>query len=410
MKALLRYIWKYRMFPRHSLMTTEGESVEIMSNGNERPDIFEDAHLMIDGNEKRGDIVFAPTIASRNAVLYVTGGDDTAAVPTLRITPTAETIEAFRAIEAGARPCDETSADDIALHYGSYLSRLLAERMEEKAARISRLHEVSEKRWEDTLFRLLARNFGFGLQSDAFEEWGKQLNLAALGKHRDNILQTEAIFFGQAGLLEEESIPEYYRKEALASPYFTALRNEYRFLKAKFGLEQMPHTIWAGGTPHTRIARLAAMYHKGEISLSAIAECATLDALRKLLQTPVGGYWQQHNQFGSTEIRNKETALSSKHLNLLTINTIIPILYTYGKHRSDTALCNRAEDFLYALPPEDNSIIRGWAKMGLCAKCAADTQALIQLKNTYCKKNRCLECMFTYLRLKETMKKRPLNY
>lgn len=406
MKALLRYIWKYRMFPRHSLRTATGENVEIMSNGYEKAGIFEDAHLMIDDCEKRGDIVFAPSAVTRGTILCVTSDDYAAAVPTLRIMPSAETAETFRAIEAGAHPCDETSAEDIAMYYGSYLSRLLAERMEEKAARISRLHELSDKRWEDTLFRLLARNFGFGLQGDAFEEWGKQLNLAALGKHRDNMLQTEAIFFGQAGLLEEESIPEYYRKEALASPYYTSLRNEYKFLKAKFGLAQTAHTIWGNGTPHTRIARLAAMYHKGGITLSAIAECTTLEALKELMQTPVGGYWQQHNQFGSTEIRNKETALSGKHLNLLAINTIIPILYTYGKHRSDTTLCSRAEDFLYALPPEDNSIIRGWAKMGITAKCAADTQALIQLKNTYCKKGRCLECMFAYLRLKETIGKR----
>ncbi|MBQ3121318.1 MAG: DUF2851 family protein, partial [Bacteroidaceae bacterium] len=41
MKALLRYIWKYRLFPRRPLLTTEGVTIEILNNGNEKPDIFE---------------------------------------------------------------------------------------------------------------------------------------------------------------------------------------------------------------------------------------------------------------------------------------------------------------------------------------------------------------------------------
>lgn len=406
MKELLRYIWKYRIFPRSPLQTTEGSAIEIISNGNEQADIFEDAHLMIDGKERRGNITFCRTSnEEEGTILNITSDAPSGTVPTLRIIPSTETAETFRAIQEGAHPCDDSLPIGDSLHMGDYLSRLLAERMEEKAAHISRLHELSEKRWEETLFRLLARNFGFGIQGDTFEEWAKGLNLAALGKHRDSTLQTEAIFFGQAGLLEEESIPEYYRKEALRTPYYTNLRNEYKFLKAKFNLTQTAHTIWANSTPHTRIARLAAMYHNGKISLSCVAECQTLDAIKNLLQTPASSYWDRHNQFGGTEIKGKTATLSNKHLNLLIINTIVPILYTYGKHRNNTALCNRAEDFLYSLPAEDNNIIRNWAKAGITAKCAADTQALIQLKNQYCKKSRCRECRFAYLTMKETIYK-----
>ena len=407
MKALLRYIWKYRIFPQQPLQTTEGATIEILSNGNEKADIFEDAHLLMDGKEKRGCIIFSDTDGEgKETILYITDGTPSDTLPTLKITPSAETVERFRAIEKGLHPCDEILPDCDTLHIDDYLSRLLAERMEDKAAHISSLYEHSEKRWDETLFRLLARNFGFGIQGDAFEEWAKGLNLAALGKHRDNLLQTEAIFFGQAGLLEEDSIPEYYRKEALLTPYYTALRNEYKFLKAKFNLSQTEHTIWGNSTPHTRIARLASMYHNGRISLSQVAECTTLEAIRELLQTPASDYWNNHNQFGGTEIKERATALSNKHLNLLTINTIVPILYTYGKHRRENILCNRAEDLLYNLPAEENGIIRSWTKAGIVAKSAADTQALLQLKNRYCKKGRCLECRFAYMMIKGTIHKR----
>ncbi|MBQ4038106.1 MAG: DUF2851 family protein, partial [Bacteroidaceae bacterium] len=221
MKALLRYIWKYRLFPRRPLLTTEGVTIEILNNGNEKPDIFEDAHLMIGGKEKRGNIIFCANGAEDRAILNIAAAEESCPIPTLRIIPSPTTTGIFQSIQNGFRPCNDNLPESCTLHMGNFLSRLLAERMEEKAARITRLHNLSEKRWEETLFRLLARNFGFGIQGDAFEEWAKVLNLSALGKHRDNPLQTEAIFFGQAGLLEEESIPEYYRTEALGTPYYT---------------------------------------------------------------------------------------------------------------------------------------------------------------------------------------------
>ena len=49
-------------------------------------------------------------------------------------------------------------------------------------------------------------------------------------------------------------------------------------------------------------------------------------------------------------------------------------------------------ELLMEVSAEKNKIIQQWKKMGLHAKSAFDSQALIQLRNIYCKNYRCLEC------------------
>lgn len=411
-RPLLHYIWKNRLCNNDALLTSSGDKIEVYNTGESSADCksFNDACITIAGEELRGCIIVEPSeedIPNDGSILCIASPQNRAADicrNVLYIEPGNTFEQEFQKVFKGKFPCYEEIAATDSLHTSSYLSRLLSERMEEKSARIAATHLIGDKRWEETLFRILARNFGFGIQSDAFEKWAELLNLAALGKHRDNLLQVEAVFFGQAGLLETESIPDYYRSEAERAPYYNELKREYKFLSAKFGLQQADYNIWkscGNSVPHTRIARLATIFHNGNITLSNIAECDTLDELKRLLQTPLGGYWSNHSLFGSTTATGKPETISTKHLNLFIINTIAPILYAYGKHRRDNALCNKAEDFLHRLPVEDNGIIRGWEKIGLHARCAADTQALIQLKKEYCNRGRCIDCMFAYRHLKE---------
>jgi hypothetical protein len=44
------------------------------------------------------------------------------------------------------------------------------------------------------------------------------------------------------------------------------------------------------------------------------------------------------------------------------------------------------------VPAERNTIISQWEKFGIEAKCALESQALIQLANCYCQKKQCLKC------------------
>jgi hypothetical protein len=259
--------------------------------------------------------------------------------------------------------------------------------------------------WEDAYFMTLARNFGFGINGDTFEQWAAHIPLSAVAHHRDDLFQIEAIFMGQAGLLELEAIPERYQKDALNEGYFAKLRNEYQYLAHKFSMQPMDYKRWRflrlrpQNFPHIRIAQLANLYYQHQAGLSQLIECRDMISLSERLKTQVTPYWETHYTFGSESVRNAKH-LSPFSINLLIINTCVPVLFAYGRHTSREELCDRAFDFLEQLKAENNHIIRMWQECGLEVKSAGDSQALIQLKKEYCDKKDCLRCRIGYEYLK----------
>lgn len=151
--------------------------------------------------------------------------------------------------------------------------------------------------------------------------------------------------------------------------------------------------------PHVRLSQLANLYHAGRFGFSQLLETQEPETLRKLLCTSATSYWETHYSFG-TKSATKEKHLQTGSLNLLIINTVVPILFAYGRHRFDERLCGRAFELLEKLPAERNFITRSWQKAGLEVNTAADSQALIQLRRNYCDRKDCLRCRFgcEYLR------------
>ena len=272
--------------------------------------------------------------------------------------------------------------------------------------------------------RVLRMRFGIGMSTDhTLEEVGQQFNVTrerirqieakalrintqALGKHSNNLTQVEAILFGQAGLLDEENIPCYYRQFAIGNDYFNELKREYCFLSNKFGLASIDYRKWGAGnaTPHLRIARIASLYYHKRLTISGITESYTLTELYRLLNTPLEGYWQNHTCFGGTETCGNG-AMRQKQVDVIIINSVVPLLYIYGRHRREEALCSRAEELLHQIESEENSIIKRWRGQGVVVDCAADSQALLQLNRRYCRINNCTECHFGYHYIKERLDK-----
>ena len=273
------------------------------------------------------------------------------------------------------------------------LAELLTERIEEKRKIIERIFAQGEQRWDDTLLKVAIRSFGFGIQGQVFERWASVLNTQALGKHHDNLTQIEAILFGQAGLLNDESIPYYYRNDATKSTYYNELKREYSFLCNKFGLESIDHNMWNSGnsTPHLRIARIAMLYYQSRLTISGITTANTLTDVYRIFNHSLNGYWQNHTCFGGTETTGNGS-MRQKQVDVIIINSVVPMLYIYGKHRKEEKFCTMAMDLLQQIEPEENSIIKRWREQGIAAECAADTQALLQLSRNYCSNNNCAAC------------------
>ena len=302
-------------------------------------------------------------------------------------------------------PCYQIIPSLARLTVHAWMSALQTERLSQKTEAIEERVKRCNGDWENAYFVTLARNFGFGINGDAFEEWALHIPLHAVDHHRDDLFQIEAIFMGQAGLLELDTIPERYQKDALNDGYFAKLRKEYQYLAHKFGLKPMDYNLWRflrlrpQNFPHIRISQLAYLYHQRRASLSQLLETYSVKDAKEVLATAVTPYWETHYTFGSTSVRNDKN-LSPFSLNLLCINTVVPILFAYGRHRGEEKYCDRAFDFLEQLKPENNHIIRLWQQCGLVVENAGDSQALIQLKKEYCDKKECLRCRFGYEYLK----------
>lgn len=434
MEKLLHYVWKHKMFPLRPLVTTGGLPVEVIDPGlpnrDAGPDFF-NAKVRIGGTVWVGNIEIHGKAADwyvhghdkdkayDNVVLHVAacpGADITTSsgrtVPQMLLDVPQDVSRNYAALlfEDIYPPCHAVipALSRITVH--SWMSRLQAERLEQKTEAIMRRAAECGGDWESALFVTMARNYGFGVNGDAFETWAMNVPLQGAAHHRDDLFQIEAIFMGQAGLLEPEAVPERYREEAGRDGYLSRLRGEYRYLARKFGMKPMDYSLWKflrlrpQNFPHIRISQLAGLYHSRRSDLSRLAECTSAELVKDMLRTRVTPYWETHYTFGSTSCKTHK-ALSDASLNLLVINTAVPMLFAYGRHRHDEALCTRATDMLTQLRAENNHIVRLWQQCGLEAETAADSQALIQLKREYCDKKECLRCRigFEFLKSKGSL-------
>jgi hypothetical protein len=431
MEQLLHYAWKHKMLPLGDLHTTDGRTVEVIDpglhNSNAGPDFF-NAKVRIGGTLWVGNVELHLRSADwyahghdrddryNNVVLHVVSEADADVLtndghylPQLVMQVPPQVRENYEALLHADRypPCYKAIPGLSRLLVHSWMAALQTERLEQKTEAIRRRAERSNGSWEDAFFQTLARNFGFGLNGDAFEMWAQSLPMSAVGKHRDDLFQVEAMFMGQAGLLEPESIPLRHRDEALGEAYFSSLRNEYSYLRHKFQMQPMQHSAWRflrlrpQNFPHIRIAQLATLYHEGRLSLSSLLDCTTVDELRQLLSTRVTPYWETHYGFGVGSPKSTKR-LSRGSVDVIIINTAIPMLFAAGRHRKKDELCDRAFDLLEQMKAEQNHIITMWRECGLTVDSAADTQALIQLKREYCDRKDCLRCRFGYEYLRAT--------
>lgn len=430
MEDLLHYTWRHKLFALGEQRTTDGRLVEVIDPGlhnrNAGPDFF-NAKVKIDGTLWVGNVELhvkssdwylhhhEQDEAYNNVVLHVASVIDADVetqngqrLPQLQLDVPAQVAENYRELLAADNypPCYKVIPNLQRLTVSAWMSALQTERLERKTQDIRRRVEECNGSWEAAYFVTLSRNYGFGINSDAFETWAKSIPLSAVGHHRDDLFQIEAFFLGQAGLLDEQAIPVRHREAALADSYFSMMKNEYAYLSHKFGLQPMDVRLWRflrlhpQNFPHIRLSQLAYLYYNRRAGLSELVECKNVGQAEELLKAQATDYWQTHYSFGN-ETPRKEKALSKASRQLIIINTVVPMLFAYGRHKGNEDCCDRAFEFLEELKAESNHIVRMWKEVGLPVKTAGDSQALIQLKKIYCDRKDCLRCRFGYEYLKQ---------
>jgi Protein of unknown function (DUF2851) len=411
----LHYVWRWRRFDGTDLTTTEGQPLTIVQPGilntDAGPDFF-NARVRIGDTEWAGNVEihinasewFAHQHHSNpaydNVVLHVVLNEDRPAqrtdgsrIPCLCLkgripADLSARYENLAAALAMPIPCAGSIAEVPGLIQLNWLDRMAVERLEAKTDNIATRLSASENHWETAFYEVLARSFGLKVNAEPFDALARSLPLTILARHKNNLLQLEALLLGQAGLLDgpfEEAYPQ-------------ALAKEYTFLKHKYQLTPLEGSAWKflrlrpANFPSLRLAQFAALVHQSAHLFSKILEVAPdLRQLENLFDVTVSDYWLTHYQLDKPSPKRQKN-LGRDFVHLLAINTIVPFLFHYGKAKQQPDFQDKALRLLEALPSEANAIIDQWADLGINSKNAYQSQALLQLKNCYCDARRCLYC------------------
>lgn len=410
---LLHYIWNHKKFNFSQLKTTNMKNVTITSvgtyNKNTGPDFF-NAQLKI------GDQLWAGNVEIHvkssdwylhnhetdsnydNVILHVVWEHDTdvfrkdnSKIPTLELKPyvSNDTINNYSKLFSKSQKWINCENDYSSVHkftISNWLERLYFERLERKSEIIKQLLEDSKNDWEATLFCMLAKNFGLNINGDAFLSMVKSVEFSIIRKIYGNQINLESLFFGQAGLLEND----------VEDTYHLQLKKEYDFLRQKFKLSNkhiVPVQFFRlrpSNFPTIRLSQLASLYSKTQNLFSKIIEIQSMDDFYDLFSAETSPYWESHYTFGKGSKSSKKRVPKS-FINLIMINTVIPIKFSYAQYIGKP-IDEEIMNLVIQIPSEKNSIVEKFLKLKTISSSALESQAFIQLKNEYCDKNRCLQC------------------
>ncbi len=407
----LQYVWKFSHFDMKNLKTTDGQTVEVLSVGTQNTDAGPD---FFDARIRIGDTLWAGNVeihinssdwkkhkhhtdkAYDNVILAVVEKDDAPQkqttgkiVPTICLPVLQKIRENYLALKSGELwiPCENqvSAIDRFFVDY--WLNRLMIERLEQKAQQIEERLLQNKNNWEETFYQYLFRNLGSRLNAEPFEMLARSLPMVVLGKHKNNRHQIEALLFGQAGMLDADYEDEYFQN----------LKAEYEFLKHKFGLLPIDGHLWKfmrlrpANFPTVRIAQIASLIYKASGLFAKTINASSSEVIKELYRAETTTYWDTHYVFGKISKKRKKN-IGNTMLDTLIINTFAPFMFVYGESIGKEEMKDKAINTLEKTAAENNSIIKNWQRIGIPAQNAAQTQALLQLKNNYCTAQRCLDC------------------
>jgi hypothetical protein len=410
---LLYYIWKTKSFDMVDLKTTNNQHISIIQFGNQN---FDSGPDFSNGTVKIGDTVWVGNIemhvyssdwerhchdidkAYDNVILHVVFEHDKEVYTTSeQLIPCVELknripkkiLSKYGQLLANNNwiPC-EKQISKIERHTISFwLQRLVAERLESKTKYLNQILHKTNTNWEEALYIYLSRYMGARVNKDPFEALANGLPFLLIQKNRNDLQKLEALLFGQAGMLEA----------GFEDDYFLELKKEYKFLAIKYKLKAMSPISWKFarmrpvGFPTIRIAQFAQILYKTDRLFSQIILEDDTKGIKKIFKVRPSPYWDNHYRFGK-EAKYLEKKTGNSFIDQLIINVVCPVMFLYGKHIADERYCERAIHHLESIKPEANKIVRKFNTIGVSCKTASESQALIELKSSYCNEKQCVSC------------------
>lgn len=406
-ERLLQFIWQFQYFNKSELETVAGEPVHVILPGrynhDQGPD-FSDAKINIAGTTWAGRVELHIRTSDwqrhqhgddanyHNVILHVVWEHDAYAntIPVIELKSRVAKILLQRYEElmysTSFIACEKSIHTVPAIIWKSWKERLLAERLLRKADAVKACLKQTNYHWEETFWRLLARNFGMKVNADAFEAVARSLPLTILSKQKNQIQQIEALLLGQAGLLERKWQEDYPK----------LLRREYQYQRRKHRIKPVPVPLHflrmrPGNFPTVRLAQLAMLVHASAHLFSRIREAQDVKEIMQWFDVTANDYWHYHYRFDESSPFRKKRLGADMTRNII-INTIVPVLFAWGDYHNQQAAKDKALRWLEETAGEKNVITTGFSSIGIESKLAYDSQSLLELKTQYCDVKRCLDC------------------
>tara|TARA_B110000046_G_scaffold185987_1_gene231067 strand:- start:17442 stop:18716 length:1275 start_codon:yes stop_codon:yes gene_type:complete len=412
-EEFLYYIWQYKLFSKRDLCTTENQQITILKSGihnkNSGPD-FLNSQVNIDDQLWAGnvemhvkssdwylhkheedvnfDAVILHVVWEHDSVVFMKNNKP---LPTLALKHFVDEklLLNYKSLIDRQQSwilCENQIQNMDTFLIDNWLERLYFERLEQKSIFIKELLQQTNHDFEAVLFHLIAKNFGLKVNGDSFLQLAKSIDFSVVRKVCFDEQKLTALFFGQAGFLEKEVEVSYYRQ----------LKKEYEYLKHKYNLEPIaneqfqffrmrPHNF-----PTIRIAQLASLFFTHQNLFSKLMSITKKEEFYTLFSFSIQEFWKTHFTFESISKKSLKK-LSKAFIDLLLINTIIPLKFVFLQSRGEVDE-EEIMQLIKQLSSEKNSIISNFFDLKIKSKTALESQALLELKNNYCTKKRCLEC------------------
>lgn len=441
-------IWEGGISYYKSFVTDSGEDVEIMDHGTRNYDSgpdYKNAKVKIGGKTLTGDVEIHRDFRNwaehshpkdrryNSVILHVVLWDsEERTPPKLRIKRELPTVILANHLTASIHdiwqdiiskpsakfrlPCYDCNhlADDELIT--KWLGKLAIERLNLRAGRIkSRLIELSgsgseipknKNIWEQALYEFIFEALGFAKNKEQMLKLSSNLTLELIKKHTvGNIEGIQALLYGGGGLLFDVRVKD---------PYIDEIKSKWKVIETKLKIARLERSQWSffgqrpQNFPTLRLAYGSQLIYKmiykeqfrriiGLFSNKLLKPRELFSSLVELFAPQTDKYWLTHYDLGKSS-KSKYILGGRQRITEIVVNVLIPFAKVYGEVFDDTLITNNSIELYRKLRIKaDNSIIRVMnqqllKKRDIKINTPANVQAVIQLYNFYCIREKCDKC------------------
>lgn len=410
----IQYVWMHGLFEMRNLCSKEGQRIEIIDRGklnkHSGPD-FSNAKIKIDGMYWIGNVEihlksdewfkhkhnFDP--AYDNTILHVvyeytepcyrTNGSELCSLELIdKIHP--KILESYQKLHFSNSKiaCSQHIKNVKIIAIQQSLDRALVNRIENKSEWMYEWLRKTSGDWHSVFMSSLIRSFGFGVNGEAFEQLAMNLPVQLLCKNAHDPIQIQALLYGVSGFLNSQIADD---------SYYSELKNEWGFLKTKHKLHSMDALTFKhmrmrpSNFPEIRLAQLSALVLRFQDLLKCVLSTQSINELYDIMEIKTNDYWLNHSQFDKI-CKPKSRLLSLASKQIVVINSVVPFLFVYGRNTGNEHFCSKAMDMLQEIPSENNHVLEEWKQLGVQSQSAYESQALLELRKSYCEHRQCLNC------------------